>query len=54
LGTTLGTEYYKKYPDNIEALILGSLALIQTVWQNDSDKLVAQLPDSIRIPIEIT
>jgi pimeloyl-ACP methyl ester carboxylesterase len=23
LGTTLGTEYYKKYPDNIEALILG-------------------------------
>ncbi|WP_027078024.1 proline iminopeptidase-family hydrolase [Maribacter antarcticus] len=51
-GTTLGTEYYKKYPDNIEALILGSPCIDSDMWQNDSDKLVAQLPDSIRIPIE--
>ena len=51
-GTMLGTEYYKKYPDNIEALILGSPCNDANMWQNDSDKLIAQLPDSIRVPLE--
>jgi len=51
-GTILGTEYYKKYPDNIEALILGSPCNDANMWQNDSNKLLAQLPDSIRVPLE--
>lgn len=51
-GTILGTEYYKKYPDNIEALILGSPCNDANMWQEDSDKLLTQLPDSIRVPLE--
>ena len=50
-GTTLGTEYYKKYPDNIDALILGSPSIDCNMWQEDADKLLAQLPDSIRFPL---
>ena len=50
-GTMLGTEYYKKYPDNIDALILGSPSIDLNMWQNDTDKLLAQLPDSIRVPL---
>ena len=50
--TTLGTEYYKKYPNTIEAMILGSPCIDSDMWQSDTDKLVAQLPDAIRIPIE--
>lgn len=50
-GTMLGTEYYKKYPANIEALILGSPCIDLNMWQNDSDRLLAQLPDSISVPL---
>lgn len=50
-GTILGTEYYKKYPANVEALILGSSCIDLNMWQNDSDLLLAQLPDSIKIPL---
>lgn len=51
-GTMLGTEYYEKYPDNVAGLILGSPCIDLNMWQNDSDKLLAQLPDSIRVPLE--
>ena len=47
----LGAEYYKKYPKNIEALILGSPCIDLNMWQDDSDKLLAQLPDSVRVPL---
>ncbi|PRX56223.1 proline iminopeptidase [Flagellimonas meridianipacifica] len=50
-GTMLGAEYYKKYPKNIEALILGSPCIDLNMWQDDSDKLLAQLPDSVRVPL---
>ncbi len=50
-GTMLGTEYYNKYPDNIEAVILGSPSIDLNMWQNDTDKLLARLPDSIRVPL---
>lgn len=50
-GTMLGTEYYKKYPNKIEAVILGSPCIDLNMWQNDSDKLIAQLPDSIIVPL---
>ena len=51
-GTMLGTEYYNKYPENVEAVILGSPSIDLNMWQNDTNKLVGQLPDSIRVPLE--
>ncbi len=50
-GTMLGIEYYDKYPDGVKAIILGSPCIDLNMWQNDTDSLLSQLPDSIRQPL---
>ncbi len=47
-GTMLGTDYYLKYPEGIQALILGSPCLSASMWIKDADTLISMLPDTIQ------
>ena len=53
-GTTLGTEYYDKFPDGIKALILGSPCIDLTMWQQDADTLMSILPDTIESTLRLS
>lgn len=52
-GTTLGVEYYFKYPDKVKALILSSPLLSTNAWLNDARVLISTLPDSIQKAIRV-
>ncbi len=52
-GTTLGVEYYFKYPDKVKALILSSPLLNTNAWLNDARILISTLPDSIQKAIRV-
>ncbi len=47
-GTMLGLDYYLKYPEGIQALILNSPLVSTEMWELDADTLIATLPDSIQ------
>jgi proline iminopeptidase len=50
-GSTLGMDYYLKYPKAVKAIIFGSPFLSTNLWIKDADTLVATLPDSIQANI---
>ena len=52
-GTMLGTDYYLKYPEGVEALILSSPALNIPMWLSDADTLLSTLPDSVQNAVRI-
>ncbi|GAG20151.1 unnamed protein product, partial [marine sediment metagenome] len=52
-GTMLGIDYYLKYPKQVKALIFASPALSISRWVKDGKELIATLPDSVQIAIEI-
>lgn len=47
-GTMLGTDFYLKYPEGIQALILASPCLSADMWVKDADTLISMLPDTIQ------
>jgi proline iminopeptidase len=52
-GTMIGTDYYLKHPEGINALILSSPAISIPMWLKDADSLVSTLPDSIQQTIRV-
>jgi proline iminopeptidase len=50
-GTMLGMDYYVKYPQHIQALILASPALSTSKWTEDAEVLIATLPESVQMAI---
>lgn len=51
-GTTLGTDYYLKYPDGVKAIILASPCLSTQLWMRDADTLISTLPDSVQLVLK--
>ena len=47
----LGMDYYLKYPQHIQALILASPALSASKWTEDAEVLIATLSDSVQMAI---
>ena len=52
-GTTLGLDYYFKYPKGIKAIIFSSPCFSTDLWIKDADTLIKTLPDSIQQIIRI-
>ncbi len=52
-GTMLGIDYYLKYPDKVKALVFASPELSVSRFVSDCRELIATLPDSVQIAIEI-
>jgi proline iminopeptidase len=50
-GTMLGVDYYLKYPDAIQAMILSSPALSTSRWEQDAAVGIASLTDSMQAAI---
>lgn len=51
-GTALGLEYYTKYPEGVKGIVFNSPYFSTQVWTDDADKLVAALPDTVRLAIQ--
>lgn len=51
-GCMLGLDYYLKYPEGVQALVLNSPLVSTERWIRDADSLIATLPDSIGAAIE--
>lgn len=51
-GTMLGTDYYLKYPEGVQALILASPCLSTKMWMSDADTLISMLPDTIQLALK--
>lgn len=52
-GSALAIEYYLKYPDGIDALILSSPLISSEKWIADTDYLITKLPGEIQEDIRL-
>lgn len=47
-GTILAFEYYRKYPERVSSLILGSPCIDINAWEQSTNQLLQSLPDSLQ------
>ena len=52
-GTALALEYYSKYPDGVKGIIFNSPYFSTSIWSEDAKALIANLPDSIQVAIQV-
>lgn len=51
-GTTLGMDYYLKYPEGVKAIIFSSPAISMPMWAKDAEILLSEFPDSLQTIIK--